>query len=252
MRSLLFIFLPLLFSIHLNAQDVGALIKEANRLEAMPDEKAALAKCREILKLNPRNIFALNKASELCSRIGKRQKSEKVAEDYYSAAKTYAGIALKVDPNNSESNCVMAIALGRSSLNKSGKEKIISAKDMRKYIDLATKNDPKNFKAWHVLGRWHYEISNLNALERTAVKLLYGGLPPASLKESLLAFERSQYITDGFILNYFEMARAYKKSDQHAKAIATLRKMLTVPNQTEDDPIIKEDGRKLLREWTRN
>ena len=126
---------------------------------------------------------------------------------------------------------------------------INSAKEIKKYVDAAIKNDPKNYKAWHVLGRWHYELSNLNALERTAVKIFFGGLPEASIEESIIAFEKAQAITGGFILNYFEMARAYKLNDQKEKAIAIIKKMLTVPNQTEDDPIIKEDGRKLINEW---
>ena len=242
-------FFSLVFLIQLRSQDIAAMIREADRLEGIPNEKAAFAKFKEVLKIQPINIYTLNKCSELCSRIGKRQANPKLIEDYYSAAKTYAGIALRVNPNNSESNCVMAIALGRSSLNKSGREKINTAKEIKKYVDAAIKNDPKNFKAWHVLGRWHYEISNLNGLERTAVKIFYGGLPEASLRESIAAFEKAQSITDGFILNYFEMAKAYKMNNQAGKAIATLTKMLTVPSQTEDDPIIKEEGRKLLNEW---
>lgn len=239
----LFFFLPL------PAQELAALIKEADRLEAVPNEKAAFAKFKEALKIQPINIYALNKCSELCSRIGKRQTNPKLIEDYYSAAKTYAGTALKVNPNNSESNCVMAIALGRSSLNKSGKEKINSAKEIRKYVDAAIKNDPKNFKAWHVLGRWHYEISTMNGFEKAAVKIFFGGLPPASLTESIMAFEKSQAITNGFILNYFELAKAYKKNNQTGKAIALLTKMMAVHNLTEDDPFIKEDGRELIKEW---
>lgn len=246
-------FLLLIFSfqslLHLHAQDVAKIIREAELLEAVPNEKAAFAKFKEVLQVQPINIYALNKCSELCSRIGKRMKEASESENYYSAAKTYAGIALKVNPNNSESNCVMAIALGRSSLNKSGKEKINSAREVRKYVDAAIKNDPKNFKAWHVLGRWHYEMSSLNGLERTAVKLFYGGVPASSLQESISAFEKAQSITDGFILNYFEMARAYYKNNQRAKAIAVLTRMLGVANQTEDDPGIKEDGRKLINEW---
>src|SRR5450432_2765924 len=147
MKSVLLSFFSLLFLIPLSAQEIAALIKEANRLEGIPNEKAAFAKFKEVLKIQPINQYALNKCSELCSRIGKRQISPKLIEDYYSAAKTYAGIALKVNPNNSESNCVMAIALGRSSLNRSGREKINSAKEIKKYIDAAIKNDPKNFKA---------------------------------------------------------------------------------------------------------
>lgn len=249
MRLLLMSIFSSLLIMPLSAQDVAALIKEANRLESVPNEKAAFAKFKEVLKIQPINIYALNKCSELCSRIGKRQADNKLIEDYYAAARTYAGTALKVNPNNSESNCVMAIALGRSSLNKSGREKINNAKEIKKYVDAAIKNDPTNFKAWHVLGRWNYEICSLNGIEKSAVKIFYGGLPVASLRESIIAFEKAQAITDGFILNYFEMAKAYKMNNQVGKAVALLTKMLTVPNQTEDDPIIKEDGKKLISEW---
>jgi tetratricopeptide (TPR) repeat protein len=249
MQFLLPFLLFFLFTGQVAAQDVSAMIKDADRLEALPNEKAAFARYKDVLKVQPLNIYSLNKASELCSRIGKRQVNAKMSEDYYSAAKTYASIALKINPNNAESNCVMAIALGRSSLNKSGKEKISTAKEVRRHVDVAIKNDPRNFKAWHVLGRWHYEISNLNALERTAVKLLYGGLPPGSLAESIMAFEKANSITDGFLLNYFEWAKAYRKNNQNDKAIATLRKMLTLPNHTEDDPVLKATGRQLLKDW---
>ncbi|MCW3093708.1 MAG: hypothetical protein JWP81_4777 [Ferruginibacter sp.] len=249
MRPILLTFFSFLVLLNLPAQDIASITREAVHLEQVPNEKAAFAKYKEVLKIQPVNQNALNKCSELCSRIGKRQADPKVMEDYYAAAKTYAGIALRINPNNSESNCVMAIALGRSSMNRSGKEKINTAKEIKRYIDVAIKNDPSNFKAWHVLGRWHYEISNLNSFERTAVKIFYGGVPAATLNESIAAFEKSQSITDGFILNYFEMAKAYKMNNQSAKAVAILTKMLSVPNQTEDDPGIKEDGRKLINKW---
>jgi hypothetical protein len=231
-------------------QDITALIKEANRLEAVPDEKAAFHKFREVLKLNATNIYALNKCSELCSRIGQRQiKNTKLRDEYYLAAKIYAETSLKVDPKNSEANCVMAIALGRSSMSKSGKEKIINAREIKKYIDAALANDPKNFKAWHVLGRWQFEISNLNSLERSLVKLLYGGLPPATLTQSIYAFEKARSLRPEFLLNYYEMAKAYEDNNNKAKAIAYLQLLFTLPNQTEDDPAIKEKARALLKEW---
>ncbi len=249
MKAFLIFFCTYFFFVNAFAQDVALLTKEGNRLEALPDEEAAFSKFKEVLKLQPANIYSLNKCSELCSRIGKRQTDKKVTSDYYVAAKTYADIALRVDPNNSEANCVMAIALGRSSLNKGGKEKIVTAKEIKRYVDLAIKNDPRNFKAWHVLGRWNYELSTLNFIERTAAKILYGTLPEASLKDAIIAFEKSNSITAGFILNYFELAKAYNKDDQTNKAIITLNKMMLLPNHTEDDASIKADGRKLLKEF---
>lgn len=232
------------------AQDLQSLLNEAARLELVPDEKASFHKYKEVLKISSTNIYALNKCSELCSRIGQRETgNSKLRDEYYQAAKLYAETALKLDPNNSESNCVMAIALGRSSMSKSGKEKIINAREIRRYVDAAIANDPQNFKAWHVLGRWQYEISNLNAVERGLVKLLYGGLPSATLKQSITAFEKARALRPEFILNYLEMAKAYKDNENKAKAIAYLTVMFNLPTQTEDDPGIKEKGRALLKDW---
>lgn len=231
------------------AQDIIALIKEANRLESAPDEKAALAKFKEVLKFKPTHLYALSKSSELCSRIGQRQANTNVRDDYYKAAKIYAQTALMIDSTNSEANTSMAIMLGRSTLTKSGKEKVVSAKDLKKYVETAIKYNPNNFLAWHVLGRWHYEISNLNIVERAAVKIFYGGFPASSLKTGIAAFEKAKTLAPGFILNYLELAKAYQRNNQKAKAKALLNEMMLIPNYTEDDTTIKETGKKLLEEW---
>jgi tetratricopeptide (TPR) repeat protein len=233
-----------------NAQDISIVLKEADRLEAALNEMAAFAKFKEVLKLQPSNLYALSKCSELCSRIGKRQHNTKLRDEYYQAAKIYAQTALKIQPSHSDANCAMAIALGRSSMSKSGKEKIISAKEIKKYVDAALTSNPNNFRALHVLGRWHYEISDLNAIERAAVKVFYGGLPAASIKSAIAAFEKAQVLSGGaFVLNYLELAKAYYRSDDKKKAIATLKAMAGLLNQTEDDASIKEEGKKLLKKW---
>ncbi len=250
MKFLIPVLLYLFTGINAYAQDVAALIKEGNRLEAVPDEKGAFHKFKEVLKVNATNIYALNKCSELCSRIGQRETvNTKLRGEYYQAAKIYAQTALKVDPKNSEANCVMAIALGRSSMSKSGRDKIENAKEVKKYVDAAIAGDAGNFKAWHVLGRWQYEISNLNSLERGIVKLFYGALPPATLKQSIASFEKARALRPEFLLNYYEMAKAYKDNENKAKAIACLQLLITLPNQTEDDPAIKTKAKALIKDW---
>jgi tetratricopeptide (TPR) repeat protein len=249
MKTILTVFLTWLISCAAISQDINVLIKEGDRLESSLNEKAAFEKFKEVLRIQPVNMYSLNKCSELCSRIGKRESNEKVRSDYYEAARKYAALALKLHPENAEANCVMAIALGRTSLEKSGKEKVNAAKEIKKYVDIAIRNDPNNYKAWHVLGRWHFEICSLNFLERTAVKVLFGGMPKASLTEAIRAFEKARSILPGFVLNHFEMARAYKKNNQKEKAISTINTMLLLASTTEDDDQIKADGRKLLKEW---
>ena len=186
----------------------------------------------------------------MCSRIGKREVvNSKLQIEYYKAAELYAQLALKTDPKNSESNSVMAIALGRSALSKSGREKIENSKEIKKYVDAAIAADPKNYKAWHVLGRWQFEISNLNVIERTLVKILYGSLPSATINQAIASFEKSHALRPEFILNYYEMSRAYKDSNNKAKAIYYLHYLLKLPNQTEDDADIKNQAIALLKQW---
>lgn len=247
MKRLLFFLFSILSFLVPAAQDINALIAEADRLEALPDENAAFEKFKEVLKLKSTNLHALSKCSELCSRIGKRKTAAKLRDSYYDAAKIYAQTALKIDSLNYEASCSMAIALGRSTMSKSGKAKMLNAREIRKYVDISIKSNPKYFLSWHVLGRWHFEISSLNFIERTAVNIFYGGLPSSSFKESIEAFERSEALTPGFVLNHFEMAKAYYKSGDRKKAISILENMLTLPNHTEDDADIKEDGKKLLK-----
>jgi tetratricopeptide (TPR) repeat protein len=233
----------------MTAQDAAVLTKEGNELEASMNENGALEKFKSVLRINPVNVYALNKCSELCSRIGKREVNLQKREDFYKAAITYAEIALKVAPTNSEANCVMAIALGRITMNKSGKEKIHTAKEIKKYVDISIKYDANNFKAWHVLGRWHYELSCLNVVEKTAVKVFFGGVPACSFKESIKAFEKSQSLAGGFILNYFEMAKSLKKNNEKDKALMALYTLINLPNHTEDDESIKADARLLINQW---
>jgi tetratricopeptide (TPR) repeat protein len=249
MKWLLIFFFSILTFLKPAAQDINAIVREADRLEAVPNEIAALAKFKEALRIKPTHIHALSKSSELCSRIGQRQTNTKLRDDYYKAARVYAETALMVDSTSSEANTSMAIMLGRSTLTKSGKEKVASAKDLKKHVEAAIKSDPNNFLAWHVLGRWHYEISNLNMVERAAVKVFYGGFPPSSLKEGIKAFEKAKALTPGFILNYIELAKAYHRNNQNDKAITLLNEMMQLPNHTEDDPTIKVTGKKLLEDW---
>jgi hypothetical protein len=245
-RFLLLLFLVLPFENF--SQDIKSLLLEAQEQESAFKENEAFQKYAEILRIQPSNMFALCKCSELCSRIGNRQTERSKKTDYFKAARTYAEAALRVNPNNSEANFVMAFAMGRLSLMSSGKEKIVAARDIKYYADISIKADPGNYKPYHVLGKWNYEVSDLNSFERTLAKLFFGGLPKASLKNSIIYFEKSRTLNPSFVLNYLELARAYRRSDQKNKSIELLNKMLTLPNILIDDSRAKKLGRQLLSE----
>lgn len=242
------LFFVFLFT-QVSAQNYATLIAEADRLEAIPNEKAAFLKFKEALKLQPTSLYALAKCSELCCRVGGREKSTKLRDEYYATAQIYAETALKHYPNSDEANVAMAFSIAKSLMLKSGKEKIIAVKELKNYGDKAVSQNPKNFKAWHVLGKWNYEVSNLNVIERTAVKIIYGGLPPASLNNSIMYYEKAKSLAPNFTLNYLELAKAYNKNDETTKALTQLNYLLAIKNQTEDDPRIKDEAQILIQKW---
>lgn len=234
--------------LHTFAQDITAIAKEAEKLESTFHEYEALQKYKEILRHQPTNLNALCRASDLCSRIGHREADKAKRLDYYKAAKTYAEVALKVNAQSAEANFVMAVAMGRMAMVSSGKEKVEFVNEIRKYAETTLKYDPNSFKAYHVLGKWNYEVSNLSPIERGLAKILFGGLPKASLQDAIKYYEKSKSLEPTFALNYLELAKAYHRNKQDDKAKELLKKLETLPNKIEDDTQIKAEGKQLLKE----
>lgn len=231
------------------AQDVNTLLKEARQFETSFKEKEALQKYLEVLKVQPQNLTALCKSSELYNSLGKRLASKDSQKEYYRTAKTYAQKALQVNANSVDANFAMALAMGRMAMIASGQERINAVKDIKTYAEKTIQLDPDNFKGYHVLGKWYYEVSNLNSLEKWLVKMRYGALPAASLGDAIRCFEKSKQLNPGFALNYLELARSFHRNDEEQKAIQQLEIMMKLPNANPDDATVKEQGKKLLQEW---
>ncbi|MEO7960667.1 MAG: hypothetical protein ABIR19_03915 [Ginsengibacter sp.] len=242
--------ISILIQFLVSAQNVTAVVSQAQQLENNMNDEAAVAKYKQAVILQPSNIYALCKASELSSRIASRYKENPDRQSlFFADAKDYAAKALKVDPQNSEANFVMAMVMGREAISAGGKDKIMAVKDVKHYADLAVKYDPKNFKAWYILGKWYYEVSSLNYIERTAVKVFFGSLPNATISDAINCFERAKSISPSFVLNYLSLAKAYKKKDEEDKAKENLSVMVALPDQTQDDARLKSEGRSLLKKW---
>jgi tetratricopeptide (TPR) repeat protein len=229
------------------AQDVTGIQKDAERLEKTNME-AAFRKYQELLTFQPLNLNALCKSSELCSSLGHRQAQKSARIDYYHTARRYAEIALRINPNFAEANFVMAVAMGRIALVAGGREKIQAVNDIKKYAERAIQLDPNNFKAYHVLGKWNYEVSSLNGMERAAAKVFYGGLPSASIQEAIRNYETSRLLNPDFNLNYLELAKSYLRVNRKDLARSLLSKLIGMSFKTEDDARIREEGQKILKE----
>lgn len=244
-----FILFLLILPFENNAQDINALLRDAQQLENAFKEPEALQKYLDVLRFSPNNLTALTKASELYSLVGKRQGTKEKQREFYRNARVYAQKALQVNPNSSDANVVMALAMGRMALMSSGDEKIKAVKDVKNYSEKSVQLDPNNYKGYHVLAKWHYEVSDLNSVEKWLVKVAYEALPKASLDEAIKYFEKSKQLNPSFLLNYYELAKCWHRKDNDKKARELLEAMLKMPNKISEDPGIKAKGKKLLEEY---
>lgn len=230
----------------LSAQNVAILMQQGEALEKAFKDDEALVKYNEVVKLQPNNIDALCKASELHSIIGKRRPTKDEQKEYYKTGETLARKALAINPNHSEANFAMAISMGRLAMISSGKEKVVAVKEIKTYADRCIQADAKNYKGYHILAKWHYEVSDLNAFEKWIVKITFGALPPASLDDAIKNYETSKALQPSFLLNYLELAKAYNRKGETAKARVLLEQLQKLPPTASDDAKIKSLGKKLL------
>ncbi|WP_295117301.1 hypothetical protein [uncultured Chitinophaga sp.] len=242
--SSLLILLAVAFSVH--AQTVEELQAEAQTLEKQMKEADALAKYRDILKIQPANVPAMVQASLLAVREGYRQKDKAAKQTYYTEAKTLAEQALAADASNAEANFAMAVVLGRIGLISGAKEKVASAKEVKKYADLALKFKPDYPEVYHLLGKWNFELANLSSIEKTAAKVLFGGVPPGTIQDAIANYEKCRKLKPAYVINWYDLAIAYHQDNKDTEAMEILRKMNGLRPIIFDDLQTKAEGKKML------
>ena len=222
---------------------------DALATELKPNEVLALAKYKKIYAAHSTNVSAVAKISELNSRIGSRENDVAKRDAYYKQAEEYANYALKLNPLSDEANVAKAMVLGKISFGKSAKEKIRLAKEVKKYADNALNANPNNYVAWHIVGRWNYELANISAIERAAAKVFVASIPLGTNEKAIQYFEKARSIAPQFTLNCLELAKAYHKAKNSTKAIALLKSLQDFPVTTDDDNYTKKLARDLIKEW---
>jgi uncharacterized protein YutD len=229
------------------SQEVNVLLKEADNLEIKLKEPEALEKYKQVLLIDAKNIKALVKSSELSSAIGARLADKKEKQIYFQTAFSYAQRAMAANENDADANYLMAMASGKMTDIETDNKKVVAyVKDIKTFADKALQINPKHAKANYTLGKWHYEMVNLSGFKKAAVKLFYGGLPDGTLDNAILFMEKCKMYDPYFVLNYWDLAKAYQQDNKPTKTIEVLQKLVKLPLRTLDDAGYKSEGQKLL------
>jgi tetratricopeptide (TPR) repeat protein len=83
-----------------------------------------------------------------------------------STAVEYAKRAATLAPNDPEAQLAVAISYGKLELLEGNREKFEASRIIKNAADKVIELDPTNDLAWHVLGRWHMALADVNAFER--------------------------------------------------------------------------------------
>lgn len=247
-KSIAFTVVLLLVPILMVAQQVSTEIEQrADSLYEVYEEKQALDLYNQILQEDPDHYKALWRASFLYSRIGNRFEDESTQKKYFNNGIDIAERALKVDSTDTQSNFVMAVAMGRKALVSGARERVAASRDIKKYAERAIQYDSTHGGSWHVLGRWNFKVANLSWLERAAANTLFGGIPGnATNKKAAKYIEKAIELDDQNVLYYYDLAKVYEELGKHEQAISTCQKTFDKPNLTPDDKKIKQDCRQLI------
>lgn len=230
------------------AQDPASLMEEGRKLEQKLKDEEAIEKYKQAIFIQPSNIKGVVKCAELSASIGSRKETPEQKTVFYQQAKKFADAALKLDSNNAEANYMMAVVLGKLTEVEKKTDNIVGyVKGIRLYADKAVKLNPQMGKAWHVLGRWHLEVLNLNAVKKAALKVIYGGVGEADIEKAIQYMEKCKTLEPYYCLNFLDLARAYEYDRKYEKSIGLLEQLSKLPTRRQEDVTAKAQGAVLLQ-----
>jgi len=165
-------------------------------------------------------------------------KDKETRKQYFDIALETARISAKLDSTNKYAFERKAMAFA-GILDVNGiKEKVQLADSVRINAEIALKLDPNNDRALHILGRWHYEVSQFGGFLRFLARLFFGTAPEASLEKSLEYFQRAAYLDD-FPVHHYWLGLTYLELNDKNNARSHFNHLLEIENQHHNDEYFK-------------
>ncbi|MBO8130584.1 MAG: tetratricopeptide repeat protein [Candidatus Marinimicrobia bacterium] len=103
----------------------------------------------------------------------------------------YAKKCIEIDKNSAGGHKYYAILIGRIGEIEGTKQKITNSYAVKEHALIAIKLDPTDDANYHLMGRWHYALSDLSWIERQIATVVYGKLPKASFEEAEFFFKKA-------------------------------------------------------------
>jgi tetratricopeptide (TPR) repeat protein len=242
----------LLVSVGLTAtsavDSVEALTAQGDALDRQFQSAQALSVYQQALVMRPDSAELHRKIAkqyvEMVLDEPSRSTQVKLAQAGYDSALKAKALA----PRDAEVRLTVGVAAARLAFHTNNpRRKMELSRVARDEAEMAIKLQPNYALAWHMSGRWHYEMSGLNPLLRMVAEAIYGKLPEASYEQAVVRLNKAVALEPGRPLFHAELGRAYLALGQTAEAQRELQKSLSLPRQTRDDAAAQDRARLALR-----
>jgi tetratricopeptide (TPR) repeat protein len=207
------------------------------------------------LAIDSNNYHALWRASKADVDIAKQilqdnSYSNGVRDSVYEVAREYAERAIRADSMGAEGHYVLALALGRLSRTKGGKDRVRYARIIYDEASRALQLDSTLDGAEHILGAWHAEVKRLSGITKFFAKTFLGAgfMDRASWDSAVVHLKRAIALKPGYVFHHLELAEVYIDTQQYADARTQLYAVDSLPVTDVLDPVYKERADSLLAE----
>lgn len=230
--SLPFISLTLLlFSAQGRSAQLEEAIARGDDAYARFDNEPALSYFLEALDHAPDDLEALWKSARSSADVGREIEGgdDRRARELYAQGERLARKAASLRPEAAQAHFVLALILGRRAQLEGGKSKVRLAEEVKLSAERAIAIDPRHDGAYHILGRWHYNVATLSWVLKPFAKLLYGGLPAASLPDAAALFAKAVALDSSKPVHHLEYARTLVALGRYSQARVHLDKCIELP-----------------------
>jgi tetratricopeptide (TPR) repeat protein len=198
-------------------------------------------------KLDPKNVRLLVRISREYRHLMSDAATPDQKLTLGGTALTYAKRAASLEPSDPEAQLAVAISCGKLQPLESSRERIAASQLIKESADKVIRLDPNSDLGWHVLGRWHMALAEVNSFQRALAQLTYGlKLPESTYEEAAHCFEKAIALNPARLMHYIELGRVYARMGRIDDARAFIAKGLAMRDTEKDDPEIKRQGRELL------
>lgn len=203
---------------------------DVDSLRAGGDFQSALVHLQDLRTRHGDHAEILSRMSLLKVDSAKTSDDDQRVKTLYQDALSLADDALAADSTVARAHHAKAVAEGRIALDAGRQERVRRSRTVKHHADRAIALDSTLDEPYHVRARWHREVADLGFLEKVVVKTVYGGLPDASIDQSVRDFKRAIALEDKRF-HHLELARTYMQMDREEDAKEELRDLLELPPQ---------------------